>query len=178
MNRAVFIDRDGVINIDYGYVHKIEKFEFIPRVLDALKKLTKTDFKIIIITDQSGIGRGYYTYNDYQKIMEYMVKELEKNDARVDGIYRCPHSPEENCGCRKPSTRMLEKTKKDFDIDFKKSYFVGDKTKDIKCGENAGCKTILVKTGKAGTDGEYDAKPDFVVGDLYRAVKLIVEREK
>ncbi len=172
------IDRDGVINIDYGYVHEIEKFEFISGVLDALKLLSKTDFKIIIITDQSGIGRGYYKEEDYKKLTEYMFGEFEKNNIRVDGIYYCPHSPESGCSCRKPKTGMPEKAKKDFDIDFSKSYFIGDKTSDIKCGENAGCKTILVKTGKAGKDGMYDVRPDFVADDLKAAVERIIGEEK
>ena len=174
MNKAAFLDRDGIINVDYGYVHEIEKFEFIPGVLDALKELTKSDFKIIIITDQSGIGRGYYTEEDYQTLTKYMLKEFEKNKIRIDKVYHCPHSPESKCSCRKPEIGMLEKAKKDFEIDFKKSYFIGDKTSDIQCGKNTGCKTILVKTGKAGNDMAYDVKPDFIAEDLKGAVDYIL----
>jgi len=178
MNRAVFIDRDGTINIDYGYVHEIEKFEFIPRVLDALKKLTKTDFKIIIITNQSGIGRDYYKKEDYHKLTEHMLNEFKKNNIKIDAIYHCPHNPDDNCNCRKPNIEMIEKAKKDFNIDTKKSFFIGDRTKDIQCGKNAGCKTILVKTGDAGKEKKYDATPDFIADDLYNAVDLIFSQQK
>lgn len=177
-NKAVMLDRDGVINVDCGYVHEIKNFEFIPEVLDALQELAKTEFKIIIITGQSGIGRGYYTEEDYQKLTKHMLKEFEKNSIRIDGIYYCPHSPGYGCSCRKPETGMVEKAKKDFNIDLKKSYFIGDKTSDIKCGKNAGCRTILVRTGKAGKDKRYDVRPDFVADDLYRAIKWILNQEK
>lgn len=176
MNKAVFLDRDGTINIDYGYVRKIANFEFIPGVFDALKELAKTGFKIIIITDQSGIGRGYYTEEDYKNLTKYMVKEFEKSSIKIDGIYYCPHSPESSCSCRKPEIGMIKKAKEDFNIDLKKSYFIGDRTSDIQCGHNAGCKTILVKTGNAGEDGRYSMRPDFVADDLYEAVNLILNK--
>ena len=99
MNKAVFIDRDGVINVDFGYVHKIEDFYLIPYSIDALKILTKTDFKTIIITSQSGIGRGYYTEDDYNQLTRHMLGKFKKEKIRIDGVYCCPHAPKENCEC-------------------------------------------------------------------------------
>jgi len=178
MNKAVFLDRDGVINVDKEYVHKIEDFDFIPRAIDALKILSKTNFKIIIVTDQSGIGRGYYTVKDYNAVTEYMLSEFNKNNIRIDEIYYCPHHPEENCECRKPNKKLILNAEKSFNLDLEKSYIIGDKTKDIMLGKNAGCKTIAVKTGKGGNDGEFDVKPDFIADDLSDAVNIILSKEK
>lgn len=176
MSRAVFIDRDGTINVDTGYVHKREDFVFIPRVVEALKLLTGTDYKIIIITNQSGIGRGKYTKQDFLALTEHIGSELRKSGARVDGVYYCPHHPDEDCACRKPKTKMLDDAVSKFGIDLSKSYVIGDKTADIKMGENAGCRTVLVKTGKAGKDGSYNVNPDFTAEDLYEAVELILKQ--
>lgn len=178
MNKAVFLDRDGVINVDYGYVHEIEHFKFIPGAKKALRKLSATDYKVIVITDQSGIGRGYYTEEDAKKVNNYMINELSKEGATVSGIYYCPHAPEANCRCRKPKIFLLQKAKRDFNIDLSKSYFIGDKTKDIQTGINAGCKTIIVMTGKAGADKEFDSQPDFTARDLLDAVDYIIQNEQ
>ena len=174
MNKAVFLDRDGTINIDYGYVHKIKDFIFIPKAIEALRLLEKSEYKIVIITSQSGIGRNYYTEQEFLVLNEYMKDELGKNGVRVDGVYYCPHAPEGGCECRKPKTKMLEDAAKDLGIDLNQSYVVGDKTADIKMGEDAGCKAILVKTGKGGKDSKYSINPDFVAEDLFRAVEWIL----
>ncbi len=178
MNRAVFLDRDGVINVDTGYVYRVKDFKFIPGVFTALRKLSASKFKCIIVTDQSGIGRGYYKKEDAEKVHKHMVKELSKRNIRIDKIYYCPHAPEEGCNCRKPKTALVQRAKKDFNINLSKSYFVGDKTKDIQTGKNAGCKTILVMTGKAGSDKEFDVQPDFQAKDLNEAVNYIVKNHQ
>lgn len=174
--KAVFLDRDGVINIDYGYVYEIDKLEFIPRAVEGLKLLQEAGFKLIIITSQSGIGRGYYKEEDYHHFMKHMYKKLEEQDVKIDADYFCPHAPEANCNCRKPKKALFEKAVKEHDIALKESYLIGDKTSDIKAGENIGCKTILVKTGKGGNDKRFEVKPDFIAKDLYEAAEWIVGR--
>ncbi len=177
MNGAVFLDRDGTINIDGGYLYRIKDFQFIPGAIEALKELSKADYKMIIITSQSGIGRGYYTDRDFQKLNGHMLKEMGKEGIRIDGVYYCPHAPEKNCICRKPETGMIKKASSEFEIDLKKSFVVGDKTTDIKMGENAGCRTVLVKTGLAGRDGRFEIKPDYTADDLHGAVKWILKQK-
>tara|TARA_B100002003_G_C14091865_1_gene525146 strand:+ start:819 stop:1355 length:537 start_codon:yes stop_codon:yes gene_type:complete len=178
MNRAIFLDRDGVINKDNEYISKVEDFEFIPKTIDALKKAIKNNYKLIIITNQSGIGRGYYTLEDYKKVESYMLEELKKESINILGVFFCPHNYDGNCDCRKPKTKLFMQAKDKFNIDLDQSFMIGDKTADIKAGHDAGCKTILVKTGKAGKDGFYKATPDFIAQDLYSAISIILEDKK
>lgn len=175
MVRAIFLDRDGTINEDLGYVYKEKDFKFIQGSLKALKKLSKTNFKVIIITSQSGIGRGYYSYKDFLKLTNHMLDEFKKEKVRVDAVYFCHHAPEDMCECRKPKTKMIEEAAKRFNIDLEESFVIGDKTSDILMGQRAGCKTILVLTGNAGKDGKFEVKPDFVVKNLLEAVEIILE---
>ncbi|GEM_PF-48671 len=182
MNKAVFLDRDGVICKDTHHLHKIKDFEFIDKAVDALNLLSKTDYKIIIITNQAGIAHGFYSEEDFHKLNSWMLNTLKDKGIRVDKVYYCPHHPNAeiaeyntDCICRKPKIGMLKKAEKEFDIDIKNSFLVGDQTSDIKTGENAWCKTILVKTGYAGKDKKYNIIPDFTVKNLYEAVKLILK---
>jgi len=174
MNRAVFLDRDGVINKEIDYAHKIEDFVLLPNVIEALKLLTETDYKIIVVSNQAGIAKGIHSKQDADKLFAYMKKILSEKGIRIDAVHYCPHHPDDGCECRKPNIGMLKKAEKEFDIDLSKSFIIGDKTSDIKAGENAGCTTILVKTGYGGKDGKNKAKPDFVADDLMEAVKIIL----
>ncbi len=167
MNRAVFLDRDGVINYDSGYVHEIKKFRFLPKAISALRKLSSSRYKTIVITNQSGIGRKYFTEQDFLKLSGHMVDLLNKKHAMIDAIYCCPHSPAENCACRKPKTAMLLEAKKDFNIALNKSFVIGDKLEDIEMGRKAGCRTILI-TNKKNSDADLNAK------DLSEAAKFIL----
>lgn len=175
MDKAVFIDRDGVINQDLGkYVTKPEEFFLLDGVLEALKKLNKSGYKMIIITNQGGIGKGLYSEKDVEEIHKKMYGLLGIEGIKIDGIYYCPHHPKESCDCRKPRLGMVIKAIKEHNIDPKKSFFIGDKTSDVKAGKDAGCRTFLVKTGYAGHDKIYDVKPDFVVSDILEAVNTIL----
>jgi len=178
MNKAVFLDRDGVVNEDYGFVHRIEDFRFIKGSVEALKALSESKFKVVIVTDQSGIGRGLYLEEEMHKLHHYMLNMLSRNGIIIDRIYHCPHSPEERCKCRKPQTLLLEKAKDELDLKLEDSYFVGDKTKDIQTGKNAHCKTIMVSTGVGGKDREYNVAPDWNVSNLLEAVNIIIANEK
>ena len=175
--KAILLDRDGTINYDpHAYIAKAEDFEFLPRVIDALKLVPKEEYKMIIVTNQGGIGTKEYTEEDLAEIHKKMLDELSQNNVTIDGIYYCPHAPVAKCNCRKPKPTMIEKAKNDFKINLSESYFIGDKTGDIKAGENAGCKTILVKTGYAGKDNHYKIHPNHVAKDLYEAINIILTK--
>ena len=171
--KAVFLDRDGVINEEKGYVHKIEDFHFFSYTFSALKKIPKR-YKKIIITNQSGISRGMYSQTDFEKLNSWMLSKLEENEIKIDKVYFCPHHPDKNCLCRKPKTGLLMQAQKEFNLDLKNSWLIGDKTSDILAGKNAGCKTILVKTGFAGKDGLFDVGPDYEALNLEEAVEIII----
>ncbi len=175
MNRAVFLDRDGTLNeATKDYVISASDFKFIDGCLEALKRLSETDYKIIVVTNQSAVGRGLMPLEELSRIHSRMLSEAEGFGARIDAVYVCTHVPADNCACRKPKTYLVELAKETFALDLSKSWFVGDNTKDVLCGKNAGCKTILVKTGYGGSDGLYDVKPDHVVGSLGDAIDSIL----
>jgi D-glycero-D-manno-heptose 1,7-bisphosphate phosphatase len=173
MTKAVFLDRDGVINIDKGYIHRIEDFEFIPGSLKGLKILKQKGFLLIIVTNQSGIGREYYSEKEYTVLKTEFHNLLSAQGIKITAEYFCPHAPEDICECRKPSPFFIKKAIKEFQIDKTESFFIGDKTSDIQAGKDAGVRTVLVKTGKAGTDKKCKVKPDYVCEDLPAAAELI-----
>jgi D-glycero-D-manno-heptose 1,7-bisphosphate phosphatase len=175
--KAVFLDRDGVINQEKGYVHKIENFHFFPYTFRALRKIPK-GYKKIIITNQSGISRGMYSRAEFEKLNSWMLSKIEENEIKVDKVYFCPHHPDEDCLCRKPKTGLIRQAQKEFALDLKNSWLIGDKTSDILTGKNAGCRTILVKTGFAGEDGLFEVKPDYKALNLEKAVELIVKKSQ
>ena len=184
MNMAIFLDRDGTINVDTGYVYKVEDLKFEDNALKGLKLLQIPEYLLIIVTSQSGIGRGMYTEQDYHKFMKAMYERFRTEGISIDGEYFCPHHPKEgigrykvDCECRKPNTGMLEQAAKDFDIDLSKSFVIGDKTEDIEMGRRAGCKTILVRTGKGGKDKNFDVNPDYTANDFLEAAKHIMDRK-
>ena len=174
MNRAVFLDRDGTINKEVEYLSRVEDFEFLPNTLKALEKLSRTNYKIIVVTNQSGIARGLFTEKKIDEIHKHMLRQLGRKGIRIDKIYVCPHHPDDNCTCRKPRIGLLKKAAEEFNINLRESYLVGDTTQDVQTGLNAGCKTILVKTGYAGKDGRYPTKPDQVAEDLLDAVDNVI----
>ena len=173
--KAVFVDRDGVITEDIGYVHKIEDFKLVPNAIEGLKLLK--DYKLFIITNQSGIGRCYYKIEDFLNYNKRVLKELQKHIIKIEKTYYCPHKPEDNCGCRKPKTKFLEDAKKEFGIDLKISFVIGDRKSDIEMGRNAGCRTILVLTGN-GANAKNDSNPDYFADDLLDAAKWILKNDK
>ncbi len=152
---AVFLDRDGVINQEFDYVHTIDEFKFIKNVIPAMKMIKDKGYALIIVTNQSGIARGYYTEEDFLKLTEWMDWSLQLEGIRLDGIYYCPHHPTEGigeyrcqCDCRKPAPGMFYEARDYRDLDLAKCYMVGDRTSDIESGINAGIKNnILVRTG-------------------------------
>lgn len=155
-SKVAFLDRDGVINIDHAYVHKPEEFEFIDGVLEGCAKLVSEGFKLVIVTNQSGIGRGYYTEDDFQRLTDWMKSVFRDANAPISAVYFCPHHPEKaleayrcECDCRKPQPGMLLTAQKDLDIDMTQSVMFGDKRGDMQAALAAGVATRIL-VGKDG----------------------------
>ena len=151
MRRALFLDRDGVINIDYGYVSRVEDFEFVPGVLDFIKTAQEKGYLPIVVTNQSGIGRGYYTVEAFERLTGYMLEKMREHGIVIDRshVFHCPHAPDEGCDCRKPKPGMLLSAKARFDIDMAQSVMIGDKESDTEAARRAGVgRTVLVEKNK------------------------------
>lgn len=139
-NKALFLDRDGVINVDKGYVYKIEDFIFIDKIFKITEHFQNQGYLIFIVTNQSGIARNYYTEEDFRVLSEWMVKEFSKRKIKIHKVYHCPHHPEFSsaCDCRKPEPGMILKAAKEFNLDLAQSVLIGDKDTDIEAGTKAG----------------------------------------
>ena len=151
MNKAIFLDRDGTINIEKNYLYKKEEFEFIAGMPKAIKKWNDLGYLVLVITNQAGIARGFYEEVDVDILHKHINRCLKKVSAHIDGFYFCPHHPTEGigkykveCNCRKPNTGLLEKAIKDFNVDISKSYLFGNKGSDIEAGNRIGVQTFLV----------------------------------
>ena len=174
--RAVFLDRDGTIAKDGPYCSCPEDFELLPGVAEGIRLLNEHGFKVIVITNQSGIARGYFTEEMLAKIHDKMRSELAKYGAHIDGIYYCPHHPDEGCDCRKPKPTLILKAAQEHDIDLAKSFLIGDKPQDIEAGHLAGCKTILVcPGGEESASKELPVAPSFVVENFEKATNWIAK---
>lgn len=147
MNKAILLDRDGTINVDYGYVHETTKFKFIDGVIEGLKILDDLGFLLIIITNQSGIGRGYFSFDDYNKLNNYMLKSLKDNGINISKVYMCPHTDKDNCDCRKPKLELFYKAINEFNIDINRSFVIGDNERDLAICENENITGILLTDG-------------------------------
>lgn len=150
MNKALFLDRDGVVNKEKNYLYKIEDFEFINGVFETCRYFQDKGYLIIFITNQAGIARGRYTEEDYQVLTKWMIREFEKENIKISKVYHCPHHPDFSgiCECRKPNPKMILDAQKEFEIDLENSILVGDKNSDIEAGINAGIhQNYLITTG-------------------------------
>ncbi len=152
--RAVFLDRDGTLNVEKNYLHRPEDFEFIPGTPAAIRSLNEAGFKVIVVTNQSGVARGYFSLEAVEALHRHLADSLAEAGAHVDGFYVCPHHPTEgrgkyrcNCSCRKGAPGMLLKAAEEHRIDLGRSFMIGDKEADIEAGERAGCASLLVLTG-------------------------------
>lgn len=185
-NKAVFIDRDGTINEEVQYLANLQDFKLVPGVGEAIKLLNEDEFKVIVVTNQAGVARGYFGEDKIKEIHQEMRRQLREKGAYLDGIYYCPHHPTEgvgkykkNCWCRKPNPGMVEKAAKDFNLDLGKSYVIGDQLIDVKLGNNAGCKTVLVLTGYGRESyrkkDDCEVRVDFIANDLKKAVEWILK---
>nr|WP_222717622.1 MULTISPECIES: D-glycero-beta-D-manno-heptose 1,7-bisphosphate 7-phosphatase [unclassified Providencia] len=182
---AIFLDRDGTINIDHGYVHQIDDFEFIEGAIEAMIELKKMGYALVVVTNQSGIGRGIYTEDQFMTLTEWMDWSLADRGVDLDGIYFCPHHPDatveeykQECNCRKPKPGMLLDAQQFLNIDMASSIMVGDKLADMQAGKAALVGTnVLVKSGEPVTDDAI-ASADLVINslaDLPKALKSITK---
>ena len=148
--KTIFLDRDGVINQNppnWGYVQTWEEFDFIPNTLKALRDLTENGYRVIVVTNQAGIGRGLFSEDSLKDIHARMVVDIKNAGGAIDTIYYCPHHPEAGCECRKPKPGMLIRAAREHNIELPNTYLIGDSTTDIEAGQRAGVSTMLVLTG-------------------------------
>ena len=179
-NRAVFLDRDGTINTDTNYGFRLSDLRFEEGAVEGLRLMQRKEYKLIIITDQSGIARGLFREADMHRFNEELLDRLKLRGVYIRGIYYCPHHPEGKiakyrkvCKCRKPEIGLIKIASAEHRIDLSQSYMVGDKMRDILTGKNAGLTTILVKTGHAGNDSQEENEPDFTAKDLVGTARFL-----
>jgi len=171
---AVFLDRDGTLMRDVDYCGDPKEVEVFPRASESLRRLKEKGFKLIVITNQSGIGRGYFTELEYRAVETEFLRQI--GDGLIDASYHCPDLPTSNSIRRKPGPGMIFEAQRDHRLDLRRSFFVGDKASDIGCGRNAGLRTILVRTGYGATETNCDA--DWVARDLNHAAEIILAEER
>ena len=171
--RAIFLDRDGVINKDLKYLYKIEDFIFINGIFKVCQHLQNLDYKIFIITNHSGISRGYYTQSDYQILSDWMISEFSKNSVTILDIFHCPHLPNSNCDCRKPNPGMLIEAKYKHNIDMQNSWMIGDKESDVQAAISSGViNTILLESGHKINKAESQAK--YIISSIEQTNQIII----
>jgi len=174
MTRAVFLDRDGTIVEDVNYCRRPEDLRVFPWAAAAISLLNSHGFRVIVVTNQSGLARGYFDLKALSLIHHAMEAELAAGGAHIDAIYYCPHHPDEDCDCRKPKPALILKAATELGLTLPESYMVGDHPKDVQAGRAAGCRTVLVKTGPANQEGSREDGADHVADDLYRATVWIL----
>lgn len=187
MNKAVFLDRDGTINEEMGYINHISRFRIFAFVPEAIKIFNDEGYKVVVITNQSGVARGYFQESLVKEIHKKLISDLKKEATIIDKIYYCPHHPLEgkgkykkDCNCRKPKTGMIEMAVKELKIDLNKSFMVGDRFKDILFAQQAGLKPVFVQTGYGLGEVTYQKKnweiqPAYIAKNLLAAARYIKE---
>lgn len=178
MRRAIFLDRDGTINPDSGYIDSPEKIRIYPAARLGLRLLYQHDYLLFVVTNQSGVGRGYFPEEALESIHQKLVSEIERDLVKLTDIVYCPHHPDDRCKCRKPSPHMVLRLADRYGIDLVGSYFIGDKISDVLTGKNAGCESILLAAQSQISDLR-DMKewiePDYIAPDLHQAARWIVD---
>jgi D-glycero-D-manno-heptose 1,7-bisphosphate phosphatase len=188
MNRAVFLDRDGTVNEEVGYLSDLKKLRLLPGAGAAIRMLNEAGLKVVLVTNQSGVARGYFPESFVTETHELLTRMLALESARLDGIYYCPHHPKAgnsaytmDCDCRKPATGMLDRAARDLEIDLGRSFMVGDKWSDVELGNRAGARSVLVRTGFAPDDAGnmrplHLREPDYTAHDISEAVAWILDQ--
>ena len=184
MHVAVFLDRDGTINEEMGYINHLDRFVLLPSAAAAIRSISESGLKAVVVTNQSGVARGYFPKELIDQVHQKMSDLLEEEGAFLDGIYTCTHAPPSNgesggCGCRKPKIGLIKQAAQELNLDIEKSYVVGDRLKDLEMARNAGAKAILVLTGYGKGELELlgpssKVQADFVAEDLAEAVEWIL----
>ncbi len=180
-HRAVFLDRDGTIVDDPGFLHEPEKVKLLPGAADGIRRLNDAGYRVIVVTNQSGIARGLYSVHDYEMVQERLGALLTAHGARIDAAYFCPHHPQfpgpggASCECRKPGLKLFHEAQAAFDIDFSRSWWIGDRLSDVQPALLVGGSAILVATGEGNLhQGQARALGVMVVADLGEAVQHIL----
>ena len=183
---AVFLDRDGTIVREVDYLRSARDLRLMPGAAEAIRRLNRAGYAVVIATNQSGIARGLLTEDDLKEIHGTLIQRLAKRAARIDAIYYCPHHPEalveryrRRCRCRKPQAGMLARAARDLKLDLARSVAVGDSARDVEAGRRAGCRTVLVRTGYgAKAEADLAQPPDHIASNLSEAASWIVRRGK
>lgn len=175
--KVVLLDRDGTLNVDHGFVHRVDEWEFTHRAPEAVKRLRDAGYAIALVTNQSGIARGYYTLEDVRRLHDWMRQRLATLPATIDAIAICPHLPDNNCQCRKPRTAMAEQIEQALGeaIDYPRSWVVGDKLADLQFGIALGTHTALIES-EYWTPSDLVTRPDIIAATLFDAAEEIVSQ--
>ena len=179
-NPAVFLDRDGTINEEMGYINHLSRFRVFPQAAPAIRRLNEAGVKVVVISNQSGVARGYFTLAFMEEVQRHLSQLLAEAGARLDGLYVCSHHPRAGCSCRKPNPELLLRATRDLDLDLKRSYLVGDRYNDIQTAANAGVKGVLVLTGYGRGEFEFirsqsPVQPVYVARNLKDAAAWILK---
>jgi len=180
---AVFVDRDGTMAEEVGYLNHASRFRMFPFAADAIRRFNKAAWPVVVVTNQSGVGRGYFPESLVHEVNELIMSQLSEAGATIDAVYFCPHTYADNCSCRKPKTGMLERAAREHGLDLHRSFVVGDRYLDIELARNAGARGILVRTGYGEGEltwhaSKWPSKPDFVARDLAEAAEWILRQPK
>ena len=170
--KTIFLDRDGVSNREVEYLQRIEDFKFIDGIFDACLSFLRLDYQIIIVSNQSGIARGYFKLFEYEKLTKWMLNQFSKKNISILDVFFCPHGPKSKCGCRKPRHGMIIEAMNKYNIDLEKSWMIGDKETDIEAANLAGISnTILLRSGHK--INESDSKSKYIIDSIKDSINLI-----
>jgi D-glycero-D-manno-heptose 1,7-bisphosphate phosphatase len=183
LRRAVFLDRDGTIGEEMGYVNHVDRFQIFPYAAEAIRKLNQADIPVIVVTNQSGIARNIFPESLVHEVHKKMVAELAAGGAWIDAIYFCPHKSEDACECRKPNPGLLRQAAREHALDLAASWVVGDRYVDLEMAHAAGARGTLVMTGYGRGEyelhrGNWPRQPDALAGDLSEAVRRILKNDR
>jgi heptosyltransferase-2 len=176
---TIFLDRDGTLNQDYGYIRSCDQFELFPGVAEALARLKQAGARLIVVTNQSGVARGLFSIGDLDAIHEKLSRLLGEAGAALDAVYYCPHHPDDSCECRKPNTGLIERAVRERQVDLSRCYLIGDHARDIELAKRVGSRSILVTTGAVLPQHVEDLKalgfaPDLVASSFAEAVDWLL----
>ena len=172
--KTIFLDRDGVINKETGYLHKIEDFKFINGVFEACQHYEQLGYKIVIVTNQTGISRGHYSEDDFRNITDWMITQFNKNNIQILDTFHCPHIPGSGCNCRKPKPGMLLEAKKKYNINMLESWMIGDSERDIEAANLAGVRNTILLKAENRID-KINSKATFVINSILQSQEIILE---
>ncbi len=183
LRAAVFVDRDGTICEEVGYLNHVSRFRMFPFVAAALRRLNEAGYPVIVVSNQSGLARGYFPESFLHEVTKLMKQQVSEEGAKIDDVYYCPHASSENCSCRKPKIGMLECAARDHAIDLQRSFVIGDRYIDVELARNAGARGVLVRTGYGEGEvawhaAKWPAPPDFIANDLAQAVDWILRQPR